>query len=610
MNARAEQVVSLLESSLRQSPPPTVPPAYVGAFFHRNRPALISMVDRLLLAHAARTERHAIDLPPDLWTPTQRTNANLRAMHLAASKRPQDMTPEDRRLLLQYSGWGGLSIQAIQARLPENFPVPEERGLIHEYYTPTLVASEVARVIAPLLPDLRDGDGLIPALEPSAGIGRFINAASGPVFRELRWTAVEWSALSARMLRAVRPDVAIHEMPFERWVREHGDKHRGQVRLLISNPPYGGRGVALTEDPDRAYRERRAYADFLRRGLDLLAEGGLGVFLVPNGFLSGQSAELRQLREKILRRHHLSAAYRLPSRLFPGALLVVDLLFFRARGGELPAVDPADQAILDGRYFTEHPDHVLGEEVGKGSDDDDQTRKPRYGYEVKGTFSRLPELVERPLCTACTVIRFEPGARANARAGLARTLDDAIDGLPEDAATAVLLGSRVDRYLALVAAGNAEEPVLLWSELHEALRAWVARYGNPTVHAGLQGLVRRGTTGAERFLSAFTKTGTLIPGLLHAPPKPEPRYTGRPDDVVAQAELLSRAGRALTVADLWAFHEALGGPLDRPSVVRRVLAGGWCLDGESWTDLVPPGDYYTGDLWPKYDRASARAKRE
>jgi hypothetical protein len=120
----------------------------------------------------------------------------------------------------------------------------------------------------------------------------------------------------------------------------------------VSNPPYGIRGASIAEDPDRAYREKMAYHYFLRRGLDLLAPDGIGVFLVPGGFLTSRTAGFVALREKVLKRHHLAAAFRLPSMrpngreaIFPGAMLVTDLLFFRARGGELSEVDDADRGV-------------------------------------------------------------------------------------------------------------------------------------------------------------------------------------------------------------------------------------------------------------------------
>ncbi|MBK6580174.1 MAG: Eco57I restriction-modification methylase domain-containing protein [Sandaracinaceae bacterium] len=525
-------------------------------------------------------------------------------------------TAEERQTLRAYSGWGGLSIEGAASRFPEGFPVPEARGLIHEYYTPSKVAAEIARIVQSRLDTLPDEEGVIHALEPSAGIGRMLSAFSGSGFNELVWHAAEWSDLSGRMLHALYPELDLYQGPFERWIRERGPTWNSRLSLIVSNPPYGARGAALAEDPDREYREKRAYAYFLRRGLDLLAPTGLGVYLIPSGFLTANTVEMRSLREQVLKRHHLAAAFRLPSvkpggreALFPGAMLVTDLLLFRARGGELSAVDAGDRGILDGHYFQEFPRHILGRELGQDAGDDDQTKKPRYGYQVEGEFSRLPRFEERPICADCRIIPLQATGGAKApRAGVTRQIQDDTAGLPDELAAAVNLGVRVDRYLALVAAGNAEEPAQLWSELHEALRAWVSRYGNPAAHAALQKIVQRGTTGAERFVSAFTKTGTLIQGLLTAPPRPAPRYTGRLDDVAAQAELLYRRARALTVADLWSFHES-SAARSTARVLRRVLAAGWCLDGESWTDLVPASAYYTGDLWPKHDRAQLRAKR-
>ncbi|MCB9673356.1 MAG: N-6 DNA methylase, partial [Alphaproteobacteria bacterium] len=447
-------------------------------------------------------------------------------MRVAASTPPDRLSATDRRTLAGYSGWGGLSIAKAKSQFPTGFPAPEVRGLIHEYYTPSKVTAEVARVVRPLLPELAGPGGTVLALEPAAGIGRFIRSLSGPGFESIHWLTVEWSELSARMLQAIRPDLAVYNGPFERWVREHGDEYAGRLNLVVANPPYGARGASITEDPNRDYREKQAYAYFLRRSLDLLAPNGLGVFLIPAGFLTGRGARNQALREKVLKRHHLSAAYRLPSGLFPGAEVVVDLLFLRSRGGTFDEIDAADRFILEGRYFEEFPAHILGTEVGKDAGDDDQTRKPRWGYQVVGDFVRLPDLVERQVCSTC-VVRTPTSTAKPARTGVARSVSDATKGLPPELAAAVALGLRVDAYLAAVAAEDSREPEHLWHELHDALTAWHSAHGNPWSSRRLHVLVKKGVTGAERFLSAFEKSGKLIAG-LRAKPVYQPRYRGRP----------------------------------------------------------------------------------
>ncbi len=609
-----DRIVPIVRTRL----PAGVDADYFDDFLDRNRPALVAVIEanlapllrRIQAASAAPTE----DLP-ELWSAAQRTAANIAAMTVAAALAAQGRaaTAEERRVLAGYSGWGGLSIRTAAGRFPPGFPVPEERGLIHEFYTPTRVAREIARVVGPLLPP-----GEVHALEPSAGIGRMVRAFEG--LPRVSWHAVEWSDLSSRMLAALRPDLDLFVGPFERWVRERGPAWQGRLQLVVSNPPYGIRGASVAEDPDRAYREKMAYHYFLRRGLDLLAPDGIGVFLVPGGFLTSRSAGFVALREKVLKRHHLAAAFRLPSMrangreaIFPGAMLVTDLLFFRARGGELSEVDAGDQGILAGRYFEEFPGHILGREVGRDAGEDDQTKAPRWGYQVMGEFTRLPDLVERPVCSDCQVITFPTGRlspRGDSRVGVTRQTDAEVTHLSRELAAAVTLGLRVDRYLALVAAENADEPPMLWPELFEALSAWRKTHGNPHGHVELVKLARGGSTGAERFLSAFDRAGGLIEGLRHAPPKPEPRYAGRVEDVAAQAELLFRAIRSLSVAELLAFHRSIGGRFEAARLTAELLDAGWFLDGDQWDQLVPGEVYLTGSLWPKYDRAKARGADE
>jgi hypothetical protein len=108
----------------------------------------------------------------------------------------------------------------------------------------------------------------------------------------------------------------------------------------------------------------------MRRCLDLLVPRGLGVFVIPFR-IPDRPTKPQAARAGAccaITSRSPSASRARPRRgkdLFPGAHNVVDVLVWRARGGELKQVDPGDEFILDGRYFKEHPAHILGTE-GEG----------------------------------------------------------------------------------------------------------------------------------------------------------------------------------------------------------------------------------------------------
>ena len=562
--------------------------------------------------------------PADGRTKSERTAANLAAMQLVVKKEPGKFTASEITTLLGYSGWGGLSIDAVRSKFPPGL-VPETFDLIHAYYTPTILADAIADAVCPLLPALASITGVVRALEPSAGIGRLIRAFSAQRCAPLRgteqalalrWTAIEFSSVSSKLLGAVRPDIELYPMPLERWIADAGSRQQGTFNLIVSNPPYGERGAAALEDTDTFYKENRAYVYFMRRTLDLLTAGGLGVFLVPAGFLTGNGN--RGVREKLLLRHHLSAAFRLPSQtssgrdFVPGANVVMDLLFWRSRGGELTEVDADDQFIVDGDYFERFPAHILGTVDGESNGEEEAgvARKGRWRYSVTGDFKGLPPLIERPLCKACALGPIIHHEATPFESVVASTDEPVPEDTSEPQRAALALGRRVGRYLASVGDEKAAE---LWPELHAALLdftrtpALAEAGGNPWGWMPLRSLAdKKKLTAAQQLLSAFTKKGNLIPALAE-PPKFEPRYQGRPDDVVAQAELLFRTNRGLTIEQLLEFHTKVGGTLARPDMLAQLYAAEWNRDGH---DLYPLAAYTTGnDLLERLDRAEARAAR-
>ena len=190
-----------------------------------------------IAAVLAETQASLPDVPED-WTPARRRDANLAAMRLLASKAPSAMTVEDRVILSRYSGHGGLSLDEIKSSIPPSLELDPE-SLLHEYYTPFQVCLEVARVMQPLLERIKGTDGVIRALEPSAGIGRFPRAFDTLTAKPpMRWTCVELSSVAAMMLAAVRPGTEVVASSFETWV----SKNQKPFNLVVANPPFGERG--------------------------------------------------------------------------------------------------------------------------------------------------------------------------------------------------------------------------------------------------------------------------------------------------------------------------------------------------------------------------------
>ncbi len=581
--------------------------ADVKSFFERHQSVITKLIETELqsASNAQAPSGTSGQSPPT--TVAKRTRANLAALQALLRVETGQQNNGDSERLRAYTGWGGLSIDKIRGQFTGGMPVPDSSALIHEYYTPTQVTDAVASIVARVLPGLpRHGDH-VDMLEPSAGIGRFVDSIlKGVPAKDIHVHAVEVSDGSARILQALHPSIDLYKQTFESFVVNNPELH-GTLGLVVANPPYGPRGASKTEDPDRSYRDSRAYAYFLRRALDMLAKDGMGVFVIPAGFMSGTGKKAKKLREQVLRRHHLMASYRLPSGLFPGAQLVTDLLFFRARGGELAEVAQEDRQILDGLYYELYPDNILGVEVGKVSTDSDVTALPRWGYQVRGTFTKLPAWQPRALCVGCGILTpFRPasGAKLKKASNVVRKLGTAdTSGLPHAVQRAVALGARVDRYLAAVGAGKGSVAAALHADLVEALQSWVSVHGVPKRHADLVGK-RHDIPEVGRFLTAFDSNGSLISGIAKTPEGGSPLAHAQGNitklaewlrstraDVTRSA--LVQAWASASQVSLMTAHRALG---DKTDDLER---NGWRpVNPDLW---MHPDDFATGELWPRLD---------
>jgi type I restriction-modification system DNA methylase subunit len=89
-----------------------------------------------------------------------------------------------------------------------------------------------------------------------------------------------------------------------------------KLTKMIINPPYAQDGY-----PEMG---------FVRRGLDQLVEGGLGVAIVPMSCAIKSDKTLKALKEEILSKHQLLATFSMPDQLFYPVGVVTIVMLFRA----------------------------------------------------------------------------------------------------------------------------------------------------------------------------------------------------------------------------------------------------------------------------------------
>jgi len=565
----------------------------------------------------------------DLTTPSkprERVKRNVEAINLIASRdTSQPLTGADRRAVLQYSGFGGIrdpwiTVQKtdgpiphvglspdLKAQIPATFPDYDPLGLINEFYTPwevtRSVSAQVRRIAAKIGVKL---DGAR-ALEPSAGIGRFIE----PLADEgLHWTTVEYSKISALMLDHLYPAANRFHGSFEAAVYQNYGGWFRSFDLILANPPYGERGETVYDDPDEiSTKHRRAHSYFVERLFDLAAEDGLVVLVIPGGLLSGTGAEYTGLRREMLRRWHLWGAVRLPSDIFPGASVPeIDVVFASARGAILDDVLRSDASVAAGDYFEQYPAHVLGELKEGG----------RYGkMMVVGPFNGIPDFELRPRhnVPAGTADTKPFNPRTPLAAGdrlVLGTEGDPIDiAVSSATARAIQIGDRFVRHRQRMKSAQPEaarQAAMAWPELAADARDLHEAAPDLADDADFALLAEEGCEGAASWIDAARNRAWQR--IVEAPPS---RVARTIPDI---AERIHSATRdAVTMNMLREEAEATSTePWDAEKAIASLAANGWCLRvtatrfaGAGW---VPQSDYYVGNVWPEYDAITALLERK
>lgn len=230
----------------------------------------------------------------------ERINARCREI-LARVSSPDELSSEERAVLLQYSGRGGLT---------ENSQ--------YEYYTPTNVAQGVWDALR--VNGFENGN----VLDPCCGAGVF----SGTKPSGVVMTGNDLDPVGSKVASLLNPGDSISNQPFEQVVLDTPDD---TFDSCIGNVPFGNaRGASM--HIDAAYKnEKLIERYFLLRIIDKIKPGALACLVVPVNIVGARGRRWEEFRIALSRKAEFLGAHKLPSRTFSaqGTDTVVDVIVLR-----------------------------------------------------------------------------------------------------------------------------------------------------------------------------------------------------------------------------------------------------------------------------------------
>lgn len=318
-----------------------------------------------------------------------RIEANIKAIELAHEllESGETATPEQMRVLRQFSGWGGLGAafsdggydwkqrernKKIRELLGEEAYEQAVMSANSAYYTPAYVVDTLWDIAGQL--GFKGGN----ILEGSAGIGNILGQMPTMVSERSNIHAIEIDGTSGGILSLLYPDAKVEIQGFEQTRIPNGS-----VDLAITNVPFvtGLRVNDTTGDSDLSKKFHNIHDFCIAKNVRKLREGGLGIFISSNGTLDNSKA----LRDWVVNEggSDFIGAFRMNNKTFGGTTVTSDIIVIRKRVNgqksaqaidvssisgertaeyEEPGARKAKQLSMDyNKYFIEHPDHMAGE---------------------------------------------------------------------------------------------------------------------------------------------------------------------------------------------------------------------------------------------------------
>jgi len=300
--------------------------------------------------------------------------ANIEALKLLKKleKENRNATPEEKKVLAKYVGWGGLP-KVFEYGHPQFFELRKlltrdewdsaMESTINAHYTERGVIEKMWSLAS----ELGFEGGKVG--EFGAGIGHFLGLVPDKLAEKTKFRAVELDSVTGRMLTKLYPQAEVTVAGLEKTKIANNS-----LSMVIGNFPFAKDGPY-----DDNYPRFSLHNYFFARAIDAVKPGGLVIALTSNSTMD--NAASMKAREWIAGKADLVGAIRLPNNAFrknAGTDVVTDILVFRKKDGAsidredfghtLPVEceDGSGTAEIN-EYYVKHPEMVLGENSMTGS---------------------------------------------------------------------------------------------------------------------------------------------------------------------------------------------------------------------------------------------------
>ena len=309
---------------------------------------------------------------PIALTPAKRRDVNILAEEIL--KKPvNEITEDDKNILRQYTGNGGLDVKAS---------ADKGEAIFNQHYS----AYDTIKAMYGALMDA--GIKMVNNLEPSVGSGNFIG-----MHPRANWTSVDIDKTNTEIVKRLYPDAKVFHESYETFRGKNYD-------LIISNVPFASFSSLAREHAGTIKPMFKAIHNFFfAQSIDKLKTGGVMAFMTSTGTMDG-IGEGQRLRQHLVKHMDVIGAYRLPmgtQKANASTEVMIDVIFLQKRPEGVESKQPEkNNAFVNvtnkggykiNQYFADYPESVLGE-LSVGAN---KTSMGKVGWIVTGDadYSRM-----------------------------------------------------------------------------------------------------------------------------------------------------------------------------------------------------------------------------